>query len=75
MEDHNTGEGFGGVGGGRVEVGVVNAGHDQGGVVADVLAGAGILIRTIGGVLLALRSSFSLHVCLVGKPGGSADLP
>lgn len=44
VEDHDTGEGFGGVGRCGVEICVVDHGHDVGGVVADVFAGAVILI-------------------------------
>jgi len=48
VEDHDAGEAFGGVSGGSVEVRVIDQGHDVGGVVADVFAGAVILIGAGG---------------------------
>jgi len=44
VEDHDAGEGLGGVGGGRVEARSVDLSHDGGGVIANVSGRAVILI-------------------------------
>lgn len=52
VENHDAGEGFGGVHGCSAKVGVVDAFHDEGWVVPDVLSCAVIAARAVGNELV-----------------------
>jgi len=73
VEDHDAGEAFGGVSGGSVEVCVIDHIHYVGGVVADVFAGAVILVgasrRNIEHTVTkgSERDTRMADVALVGK--------
>lgn len=47
VEDHDASEALGGLGGGFVEAGAVDVGHDGGGVIANVLWVAVVLVGPV----------------------------